>query len=92
MMRQETTARWCGPFLASFVLGLFMIALTTASGCNADVARGENSSPIVRPDTEEGRKAQARADAFVKLRQEQEAKARAKAAKRKRAHPLPVID
>ncbi len=67
--------------------GLTLLALIASPGCNQDLAQSENSSPVVLPDSEEGKKALANAGAFVKLREEQEAKSRARAARRKKGFP-----
>jgi hypothetical protein len=58
--------------------GLLLPALALAAfpGCNQEIAHPKDASPIVRPDSEEGKKAIAESEKFLKLRREQEAKAR----------------
>ena len=59
------------------------VLMTTAHGCDQSSAFPEGASPVVSPDSEQGRRAIAETETFFKIRQAQETKARTRASKRK---------
>jgi hypothetical protein len=71
------TRPWYFPTILILSLAAF------GPGCSLGDGISENSSPIVQPDSEAGKKALAESERLFRERQEQEAKAR------KRFHGLP---
>jgi hypothetical protein len=61
----------------SVLVAFVTVLITTAHGCNQSNACPEGASPVVSPDSEQGRRAIAETETFFKIRQAQETKARA---------------
>lgn len=69
------------PWTAALVAGaalttIALAALTACNGCGPSDGHPAGASPIVRPDSEEGKKAIAETEELLKLRAAQEAKSR----------------
>jgi hypothetical protein len=63
---------------AGAVVAIAALALAACPGCNPASGHNPDASPIVRPDSERGKKAIAETEELLRLRKQQEAKARAR--------------